>query len=817
MSHLVADIRHAFRSLVRSPLVTALGILILALGIGATAAIFSLVDAVLLRALPYAEPERLVEVFGQDSARGGMRVPGPIVQALRERSTALAAIALHGPVRGVLRGPDGAVDLLGDRVSANFLEVMGVSPLLGRGFRPEDDLPGAPAVLLVSYRFWQQRQGGDPGVVGRTIVLDDTPYMIAGVMPPDFRTQFRGSVRDYWTPSVNDRTREQEHRFGFELIARLSPHVTIETARQESRAIAASVTYEGWGEGDKGGNGGKGQRVLSLHRLEDEIVGSSAYALQVLFVAVAVVLVMICANLAQLLLARSDRRVREFAIRKAVGASQAQLLRLALLESLMISGAGGLLGIVLAYWLLPVALALAPEEIPRLAEAAIDGRVLAVAVGLAVLTGCVFGLAPALRLSRLPALAAMIGEHGVGGTGLRRVRFRSMLVIAQVAVSVSLFVLAGLAAQTFLTLLPANLGFEAKSRTVLPLSLRPDLFPSAAARLSHLDELTRRVRALPGVSDVALATDVPFSGEDYLDREIHAAEEDTKAPGEPIARGMMRGISANYLPLLKQPILRGRNFSAADGQTSPRVAIVNQQLARRLAQGNDVLGKRIRIGSSATAPALEIIGVVADARVRGESVSILNEVYIPYAQTSVSLAYLVVASPLESGPLTSAIRREIRIAVPDLPLRGDGEATPLEGLIHRSLAGPRFLAALMSAFSATSLALAAIGLFALVAHSVTQRYHELGIRAALGARPGDLLVGTMKPAITLTALGTLAGLAAGAWLTRFVESQLYAIEPMDTPTFASAALVMLVTGAFAAWLPAHRAVRSDPLTALRRQ
>ena len=322
---------------------------------------------------------------------------------------------------------------------------------------------------------------------------------------------------------------------------------------------------------------------------------------------------------------------------------------------------------------------------------------------------------------------------------------------------------------------------------------------------------------MPGVSDVALATDVPFGEQDYLNREIRAAEEDPKTPGEPIARGMMRGISPNFLPLLKQPILRGRNFTAADGHISPRVAIVNQQLARRLAQSGDALGKRIRIGNSATAPAIEIVGVVADARASGQSVSILNEVYVPYAQTSVSLAYLVVASPLDSGALTSAIRREIRIAVPDLPLRGDQGAISMEGLIHRSLAGPRFIATLMSAFSATSLALAAIGLFALVAHSVMQRYHELGIRAALGARPGDLLIGTMKPAITLTALGTIAGLAAGAWLTRFVESQLYAIEPMDTPTFASAALVMLVTGAVAAYLPARRAVRSDPLIALRHQ
>jgi putative ABC transport system permease protein len=806
LSHLLADIRYAFRSLRRSPLVTALGIAILALGIGATTALFSLVDAVLLRALPYAEAERLVEIFGQDSARGGMRVPGPIVEALRERSTTLAAIGIHGPTRAVLRAPEGAVELRGDRVSANYLDVMGVSPLIGRGFHPGDDLPGAPPVMLVSHAFWQRRLQGDPHAVGRTIVLDNMPYRIAGVMAPEFRTQFRGPARDYWTTYIHERGRLFERTSGYELVARLAPHVTMETARREARAIAAGVTHEGWGEG---------RRVLGLHTLRDEIVGTSAYALQLLLAAVAVVLAMVCANLAQLLLARSDRRVREFAVRKAIGASQLQLFRLALIESLMLSGAGGLAGIVLAYWLLPVAMALAPEEIPRLAESAIDGRVLAVALGLTLLTGCVFGLAPALRLSRWPALEAL--TTGRGSAGPRGAHFRSSLVIVQVTVSVALFALAGLAARTFLTLLPSDLGFEAKSRTVFVVGLRPDLFPSAAARLGQLDELTRRLRALPGISDVALATNVPFSGDDHFDREIRAAAETANERSEPIARADVRGISENLFPLLKQPILRGRNFGAADGRTSPKVAIVNQQLAGRLASGGDVLGKRIRVGPSTAAPALEIVGVVADARAMGESVSMLNEVYIPYAQSSVSLAYLVVASPLDSGGLTPAIRREIHAAAPDLPLHADQAGIAMEGLIHRSLAGPRFSAALMSAFSAISLGLAAIGLFGLVAHSVSQRYHELGIRAALGAGPNALLIATMKPALVLTALGTLAGLATGAYLTRFVESQLYAIEPLDTPTFAGAALVMLVTGALAAYLPARRAVSSDPLTALRQQ
>ncbi len=800
MTELWLDLRFTFRTLARSPWFAALAVAILALGIGGTTALFSLVDTVVLRSLPFKDPDRLVEIFGQQGARTSMRVPGAILEALRERSATLETIAIHGPTSGVLRGAEGAVDVRGDRVSANFVEVMGIPPLAGRGFRPDEERPGAPAVMLVSHGFWQQHLGGATQAVGRTVSLDATAFTVVGIMPPGFRTQFRGPNAEYWTPYVSERVREFEREEGYELIARLSPGATVEAARAEVRTIGAGVKVKSWTDGG---------RILTLHRIKDEILRDSAYALQLLLAAVAVVLAIACANLAQLLLARSDRRVNEFAIRKAIGARAVRLFRLALLESLMLSAAGGVSGIVLARWLVPAVLALAPSDIPRLSEAAIDGRVLAMAIALSVLTGCAFGFAPALRLSRLSVLEAMKRRDAPV-----RARFRSALVVAQVGASVALFALAGLLGQTFLTLLPSQPGFETRSRSVFSLFVRPNLFPAPAERLQRVQELVARLEALPGVSGVALSSNVPFSG-DHLDSPVRRADDPGGSDAAAVPRADVRAVSANLFELLQMPLVQGRPFTSSDTAASPLVAIVNQSLARRLASAGDVLGRTVRIGNAADAPPYQIVGVVTDARSTGTSVDVLNEVYVPYAQRMPSMTYLIVHSPLGSSTLTASIRKEIHSVMPGLALRDDQRAIAMEDFVRRSLARPRFSATLMSAFSATALLLAAIGLFGLVAYSVSQRRRELGIRAALGARPRDLVMTTMRSAVALTAIGIASGLMAGAYLTRFVASQLYAIRPLDLPTFAGAAIVMLVAAGVAAYVPARRAVRADPMTTLR--
>jgi putative ABC transport system permease protein len=796
------DLRFAGRALARSPWFTALAILTLALGVGLNTALFSLVDAVLLRALPFREPDRLVEIWGQEGTRTNMRVPAPLLEALQARSRTLQSIAIHGPVGGVLRTRDGPTDIRGDHVSANFVDVLGVSPVLGREFLPGEDRVGATPVLLLAHDFWQRHLGGDPAAVGRTLYLDGLAHTVIGIMPPEFRTQFTDRIHhDFWTNHVDDRTRQFELEEGLELIARLAPGVSLEAARRELQAISASVQIEGWGE--------KGRR-LNLVRLKSEVVRDSARALKLMLAAVAVVLVIVCANLALLLLARADKRVSEFATRKAMGAASAQLFRLALAESLLLSVLGGAAGVALAYGSLPLMLALAPTEIPRIADSAINGRALTAALTFTLLTACAFGVAPALRLSAISVMQAMKQAPGRISSGTSW--FRSVLVSGQVAASVALCILAGLIGQTFLTLLPTNPGFESRSLAVFSLYLPSPIYPTRTERAHMFEEMVRRLATRPAITSAAFAENIPFS-DDALSVPVRDARaHNTDSAG---VRADVRGISSNYHQLLGIPLRAGRAFTATDGAVSSPVAMVNETLARRLAAGGDVVGRTIRVGRSAIAPLYQIVGVAADARSMGSNVDILNEVYIPYAQRGSNFGFLIVRSELGIGPLTRILRSEVRAVAPELPMLDSKTAVALNDLIRQSLAGPRFSAALASAFSLISLVLAAMGVFGLVSYAVSQRRHEFGIRSALGARPQDLAASALRPVILLTAGGVIVGWAAAALLMRHIEKQLYGIEPLDPPTFVGAGALMLAVAGLAASVPARQAMRTDPATALR--
>ncbi|MEX2304026.1 MAG: ABC transporter permease [Bryobacterales bacterium] len=802
MSSLLADLRFAFRILTRSPWFTSVAVLTLALGIGANTALFSLLDAVLLRALPFRDPDRLVAIWGQDAQRTGWRVPISLTAALRDRATTIEAISIHNVDGGSLRTPEGPVTILGQHVSHNFVEMMGLAPLAGRGFLPQEESPGAPAVMTIRFGFWQKYLGGDPAAIGHTLYLDETPYTVVGIMPAVFR-DYLGTRADYWTPYGSEQIQEIEREIGNEVLARLAPGVTLEESLRELQAIAATAEVKEWQEAG---------RVLGMRRLKDEIVGDSAYALQLLLAAVAVVLAIACANLAQLLLARSDRRINEFATRKALGAPASQLFRLALMESLLLSLAGGAAAVALAYWLLPAMLALAPSEIPRISEAAIDGRVLAVAMGLTGVTGAAFGFAPALRLSKLSVMDAM--KRAPGNVSAHRARLRSALVVGQVASSVALFVLAGLIGQTFLTLLPSNPGFEAESRTVRYVGVDQNLYPDAADRVRRLEELIQRVEAIPGIVAAGFGTNIPFGGTDRR-RQVSAFD---GASGDEAALHLsadLRAISPNFFQLLQMPLLRGRVFTSADRSESAGVAIVNETLARKLAPRGEALGRKVGVGNWGALPEYEIVGVIADVRSSGTTTEVVDEIYIPHAQSKFFFGYLIVRSALDSAALEPLLQSEIRFWAPTSPHMPWMAATPLQDLIDRSLAGPRFSATLISAFSGMALLLAAIGLFGLVAYSVSQRRQELGIRAALGARPQDLVMTATRSAVTLSVVGISVGLAAAVYLTRFVESQLYAVEPLDPLTFLGAAGVMLAVAGLASYIPARRAARVDPMVALR--
>jgi putative ABC transport system permease protein len=802
MPGFIADIRFAARALTRSPWFIVLAVVTLAVGIGGTTALFSLVDAVLLRPLPFTEPQRLVEIWGRDDRRTGMRVPGPILEALRARSKTLQVIGTHDPTAGVMNTADGAVEVRGETVSANFVDVFGVPPALGRGFVPDDERAGASAVMLVSFSFWQQHLGADPEAVGRVVSLDAVPYTVVGIMPREFRTAFLNPA-EFWTPYSSNRSRARERELGFELVARLSRSVTIDEARREVEAVGSSVHVDGWLEAG---------RRIGLVPLKEEVVGNRAYALTLLMAAVAVVLAIACANLAQLLLARSDHRITEFATRKAIGASSVQLFRLALFESLLLSIAGGTAGIGVAQWLVPVVRALAPSEIPRLAEASVDGRVMAVAFVLSILTGCVFGLAPALRLSRLSLMQAM--KPATGPTSRHRARFRSALVVAQVAAAVTLVVLAGLVVQTFLTLLPSSPGFATESRAAFVWSVRENQFPDAADRRRRINELMQRLEAVPGVLSVAVASGIPF-GDDDPDNAPVLAPDDPGPVDDATLRTDVRAVSSNFFELLQIPLLHGRPFTQSDRAETPRVAIVNLTLARRLAPSGSVVGQAVRIGGSARAPLYQIVGVVADTRWWGTTLAPLNETYTPLAQHRASFGFVILKSQLDIATLTKATKNAFNSAMPGAALPAARRAIPLDEMVGRSIAGQRFNATLVGSFSATAMILAVTGLFGLVAYSVSERRQEFGIRIALGAHPTDLIVRSMRSAMVLTTIGIVVGLLAGAYLTRFIESQLYAIDPLDLPTFAGAAILMILVAGSAAYCPARRAAHTDPMKALR--
>jgi putative ABC transport system permease protein len=802
MTGFLHDLRLSGRTLLRSPWFTALAVLTLALGIGLNTALFSLVDAVLLRALPYKDPNRLVEIWGQEGARSSMRVPGPLLEALQARSRTLQSIAIHGPVGGVLRASDGPTDIRGDHVSANFVDVMGVPPLLGRGFLPDEDRAGAAPVLLVSHNFWQRHLGGDPAAIGRVLYLDSLAFTVIGVMPPEFRTQFSESIKqDFWTNHVKERTRQFELEEGYELVARLAPGVTLEAARSELQSIASTVQLDGWGE--------QGRR-LGMVRLKNEVVRDSARALKLMLGAVAIVLVVVCSNLALLLLARSDKRVSEFATRKAIGAGSAQLFRLALSESLLLAVAGGLGGIALAYSVLPVMLALAPGDIPRIAESAVNTRALAVALACTLLTGCAFGLAPALRLSRISLVQAM--KRAPGRVSAQNTWLRSTLVSGQVAASLALCILAGLVGRTFLTLLPSDPGFEPRGLSFFSLYLPSAIYPTGTDRSRLQEEMVRRVGLRQGIIAVAFAENIPFSGD-----ALGVAVRDARAPATDSTRlsADVRAVSANYHQLLRIPLRRGRTFTALDGPGATAVAIVNETLARRLDTGGNVIGKTVRVGRPASARDYEIVGVVADTRPNGTDLDILNEIHVPHTQRGSSFGFLIVQSGLDKGQLTPLLRSEVRRAAPALPLLETKTAMTMSDLMRQSLAGPRFSATLVTTFSAIAMLLAAMGVFGLVSYAVSQRRHEFGIRSALGAQPRDLALTAMRSALALTAFGVALGLAVAAFLTRFIETQLYAVEPLDAPTFIGAGVLMLVIAGMAAAIPARQALRIDPMASLR--
>ncbi len=802
MGDLLRDLRHALRMVFRSPGFTVMAVLTLGLGIGAATVIFSMVDAVMLRPLPFTEQERLVTLWGQRN-EAPVEVSLQDYEQWRENSRSFAALGVVSASDSdlALTGQGQPLHVRGRIVSSNLFEVLGVKAVRGRSLLPADDRPGAPPVAVISHGFWRRRFGSDPGAVNRTISIDGRPTTIVGVMPPDFR--YPRDV-DVWSPiGEMNAIPELKTLRVLEAIGRLKPGVTLETARQEMTALSTRLQREFPRENE-------GYTAV-VTPLVEEILGDTRPALLMLLGAVALVLLIACANVAGLLLARAAARQKETAVRTALGAGRTRLVRQLLSESAVLALLSSLVGLLLAYGGIDLLAAFGPADIPRLDEVGIDGRVLGFTLLVSLVTVLLFGLIPALQVAR-PDLTAALKEGGKASAGQRSTRLRSLLVSSEVALALVLLVGAGLMIRSFLQLQNTDLGFQPDNLLTMRITLYGQERPEPPLWAGFFQQVVERVEALPGVEGASVVLLRPLSGPigwDYPFTVEGQSEEERRAnPSSNHER-----VSPGYFKMMGIPLLRGRDFTWGDAAGAPMVAIVNEATARRYWPGQEAIGKRLRWGHGDRAPWLTVIGVVGDVRYR-EIQSVKSDLYVPFLQDphwAMDLMVRTSGDPLSVAPSVTAAVQAIE---PDQPV---AKITTMEQAVADSVARPRLRTLILGTFAALALLLAAVGLYGIIAYSVAQRSHEIGIRMALGADRNAVLGMVLRQALALTLAGLAAGLllAMAVGATGWITELLYGVRSIDLLTFAVVPLVLITVSIAASLLPARRATRVDPLVALR--
>jgi putative ABC transport system permease protein len=797
------DLRFALRQLTKAPGFTAVTVLTLAVGIGACVAIFSVVNAVLLSPLPFPQPDRLValrETFPPT-------VPDSSVAYAKYMDWRDQAQSFHGigALDGMSYNLGGAepVHLHAARITASLLAALGVAPVHGRNFLADDEMPDdRDSVCLLSYGLWQRRFGGRPDVVGERVQLNGRPYTVVGVLPRDSGLPPRVEV---FTPlALTERARRYYGHHSLQVFARLRPGVTVEQAGREMAAIATRMARahpetQGWGV-----------NVLSL---TDTVVGPVRQALWALLAAVGLLLLIACANVANLLLARATSRVTEMALRAAIGASRYRIVRQLLAESLLLALLGATLGVVIARSGLEALLALAPDTLPRAANIAVDARALAFAFVLALLTGVGFGIVPAVQATRVDLHEAL--KQGARGAseGAPRRRLRGALVVGELAIALWLLAGAGLLMRSFTRLADVDPGFDPHDVHVSSVFLPRPQYADPARHVTFAREALAAISAIPGVTAAGAAANIPFSTVHMTD--MTATMRAFVVPNRPPVTGAETPVSTwytvtdDYFRAMGIRILRGRAFDARDGADSARVAIISDSLARRFFPGEDPLGKSIHIGGPVPR---EIVGIVADIKSRSLEGESTLQTYHPFAQSPDNDIVFVVrtAGPLPGLP--EAVRRAIARVDAAIPAY-DGHA--LSALVGASIARQRFAMTLFGAFSGVALLLAAIGIYGVMAYSVSQRAGEIGIRMALGAHGGNVLRLVFAQGGKLIAVGILAGVLGALLLTRFLDTLLFNLSAHDPPTFVAIVVLLAVVAGVACLLPARRASRLDPMVALR--
>jgi putative ABC transport system permease protein len=799
-------VRNALRQLHKSPGYTALAVGALALGIGANTVLFSVINTLFLRPLPYPEPEQLVRVYGTLPERGfnQVSISWPRYVAFRDQQEVFSEFSAHCFTGFNFTGRSEPEGVTGLRVSDRFFAVFGVKPLLGRTFTPAEDQPGGANVLMLSHGFWQQRFGGDPAILGQTLVLNGTPFTVIGVLPPGLGFPF--NQLKVWLPRVFEQdgiTPELVQRgTGFlTLTGRLKPGVTIVQANENLRLLSARY---GAAQPEKV-DAKAGLNLISVH---EDLVGAQRSMFFTLFAAVGCVLLVACANVANLLLARFTGRRKEVAIRFALGASRARIVTQFLTESVLTSMLGGVLGLLLAVWGIDAIARVGENFIPRASDLHLDAFVTAFAVALSLLTGLLLGFVPAWQASRASA-AETLKDSSRGSSGGRHAsRFRSALLVAEVALSLVLLVGAALLIDSFRRLQRVDPGFRPENITTFTLGLPPAQYPDTERQAQFFEQLIARLRTLPGVTQVAGVSGLPISG----GGPASPAAPDGQAlpPLQERAIPARRSTTPGYFETLGIPLKAGRDFTWRDRAGTPNVVIVNESLAKRMFGTDNPLGRKLITGI-ASIPR-EVVGVVGDFRGQNLATPPNSQMFYPGAQIDGALLSIVVRSPRSAASLRAELIAAVHALDPSLPVN---DVQSFTFLLAQAVADRRLSVLLLGGFAVLALVLSGMGIYSVIAYGVAQRTHEFGIRMALGAEPAAVVRLVMKEGLRLVVIGLGVGLVAAFGLTRLMSKLLYGVSATDPWVFIGVSVFLAVVTAAACLLPALKATKVDPMTALR--